>query len=71
MEGRKELLGAWATENEGASFWGRVMTEIKSRGVEKILIACMDGLKGFSEAVRNVFPETEIRVSQVKCVRSH
>ena len=70
MEGRKELLGAWVTENEGASFWGRVMTEIKSRGVEKILIACMDGLKGFPEAVRNVFPETEIQLCMVHMMRS-
>jgi len=70
MEGRKELLGAWITENEGAAFWGQVLTEIKNRGVERIIIACMDGLKGFPDAVRAVFPETEIQLCMVHMMRA-
>lgn len=70
MEGRKELLGAWITENEGAAFWGQVLTEIKNRGVERIIIACMDGLKGFPDAVRTVFPETEIQLCMVHMMRA-
>ena len=70
MDGRKELLGAWITENEGAAFWGQVLTEIRNRGVEKILIACMDGLKGFPEAVRSVYPETEIQLCMVHMMRA-
>lgn len=70
LEGHKELLGAWVTENEGAAFWGQVLTEIKNRGVQKILIACMDGLKGFPEAVRAVYPETEIQLCMVHMMRS-
>lgn len=69
-DGRKELLGAWVTENEGAAFWGQVLTEIKNRGVERIVVACMDGLKGFPEAVRTVFPETEIQLCMVHMMRS-
>ncbi len=69
-EGRKELLGAWVTENEGAAFWGQVLTELKNRGVERIIVACMDGLKGFPDAVRSVFPETEIQLCMVHMMRS-
>ena len=70
MEGKKELLGVWITQNEGAAFWGQVMTEIKTRGVEKILVACMDGLKGFPDAVKTVFPETEIQLCMVHMMRA-
>ncbi|MCV6575851.1 MAG: IS256 family transposase, partial [Cohaesibacter sp.] len=56
IEGHKELLGLWLSENEGAKFWLGVLTELKSRGVEQILIACVDGLKGFPEAINSAYP---------------
>jgi len=55
MEGEKELLGMWLSENEGAKFWLGVMTELQNRGVNDILIACIDGLKGFPEAIQTAF----------------
>jgi len=60
MEGQKELLGLWLSENEGAKFWLSVLTELQNRGVQDILIACVDGLKGFPDAIAAVFPETQI-----------
>ncbi|KXX70812.1 hypothetical protein AVL50_11555 [Flammeovirga sp. SJP92] len=63
-EGKKELIGMYISESEGANFWLQVLTDLKSRGVEDILIACTDNLKGFSEAILSVFPATEIQ----KCV---
>ena len=54
MEGKKEILGLWISKNEGAKFWMQVVTELKNRGVEDILIACVDGLKGFEEAINTV-----------------
>jgi transposase-like protein len=61
LEGRKELLGMWLEENEGAKFWLSVVTELQNRGVEDILIASVDGLKGFSEAINAVFPKTIVQ----------
>ena len=52
VEGHKELLGMWLSENEGAKFWLGILTELKNRGLEDILIACVDGLKGFPEAIQ-------------------
>jgi putative transposase len=60
-EGRKDVLGIWIEQTEGAKFWLRVMTEIKNRGVNDILIAIVDGLKGFPEAINAVFAETQIQ----------
>ena len=60
LEGHKELLGLWISDNEGAKFWLSVLTELKSRGVEDILIACVDGLKGFPEAIAAQYPQTRI-----------
>jgi len=60
LEGHKELLGLWLSENEGAKFWLSVLTELQNRGIKDILIACVDGLKGFPEAINTVFPETQI-----------
>tara|TARA_B110000211_G_scaffold221160_1_gene268491 strand:- start:184 stop:936 length:753 start_codon:yes stop_codon:yes gene_type:complete len=60
MEGHKELLGLWLSENEGAKFWLCVLTELQNRGVKDILIACVDGLKGFPDAITTAFPETQI-----------
>jgi len=61
LEGKKELLGMWMTDNEGAKFWLSVVTDLKNRGVEDILIASVDGLKGFSEAINSVFPQTVVQ----------
>lgn len=70
MEGRKELLGMWISDTEGAKFWLNVITEIKNRGVNDILIACIDGLKGFPEAINTVFPNTEIQLCIVHMIRN-
>jgi putative transposase len=70
MEGRKELLGLWLSENEGAKFWLGVLTELQNRGVKDILIACVDGLKGFPEAINTVFPKTLVQLCIVHLVRN-
>ncbi|BBI92125.1 IS256 family transposase [Serratia symbiotica] len=61
-EGQKELLGMWLAENEGAKFWLSVLTELKNRGLQDILIACVDGLKGFPDAINSVYPQTHIQL---------
>lgn len=70
MEGHKELLGMWLSENEGAKFWLGVLTELQTRGVKDILIACVDGLKGFPDAIQAVFPQTQIQLCIVHMVRN-
>jgi putative transposase len=70
IEGHKELLGMWISENEGAKFWLNVLTELQNRGVKDILIACVDGLKGFPDAINAAFPETEIQLCIVHMVRN-
>ena len=70
FEGKKEVLGLWIALNEGAKFWMSVLTEIKNRGVQDILIACMDGLSGFPEAVRAVYPDTRVQLCIVHMVRN-
>jgi transposase-like protein len=70
IDGRKDLLGLWVSEAEGANFWLSVLTELKNRGVEKILIACVDGLKGFPEAINTVFPKTEIQQCIIHLIRN-
>lgn len=70
MEGKKEVLGLWIAENEGAKFWLSVVTELRNRGVKDILIACCDGLKGFPEAIRAVFPETTVQTCIVHMIRN-
>ncbi|WP_256384030.1 IS256 family transposase [Photobacterium toruni] len=70
LDGEKELLGLWFAENEGAKFWLNVLTELKNRGVEDILIACVDGLKGFPDAINTVYPETHIQLCIVHMIRS-
>jgi transposase-like protein len=70
FEGKKEVLGLWIAENEGAKFWASVLNEIRNRGTEDILIACMDGLTGFPDAARAVFPETRIQRCIVRMARS-
>lgn len=69
LEGHKELLGMWLSENEGAKFWLNVLTELQNRGVKDILIACVDGLKGFPDAINTVFPQTQIQLCIVHMVR--
>jgi putative transposase len=70
MEGKKDVLGLWISENEGAKFWMNVMTELNNRGILDILIVCMDGLKGLPEAVNAVFPRTKIQLCIVHMVRN-
>jgi len=70
FEGRKEVLGLWIAENEGAKFWMGVLTQLKNRGVEDMLIACMDGLTGFPDALRAVYPQTRIQLCIVHMVRN-
>ncbi len=70
LEGLKDVLGIWLEETEGAKFWLKVMTEIKNRGVKDIFIACVDGLKGFPDAIEAVFPKTEIQLCIVHMVRN-
>ncbi len=69
-DGQKELMGMWIAENEGAKFWLSVLTELNQRGVEDILIACVDGLKGFPDAIKTVFPQTHIQLCIVHMVRN-
>ena len=70
MEGHKDLLGLWMSENEGAKFWVSVLTELKNRGVKDILIACVDGLKGFPDAIAVEYPQTRIQLCIVHMVRN-
>ncbi len=69
LDGLKEVLGLWVAQTEGAKFWLQVMTELKNRGVNDIFIACVDGLKGFPEAIETVFPKTEVQLCIVHLVR--
>ena len=70
LEGQKELLGMWLSENEGAKFWLNGLTELQNRGVKDILIACVDGLKGFPDAINTVYPDTHIQLCIVHMVRN-
>jgi putative transposase len=69
LEGHKEILGLWIAQTEGAKFWLEVITEIKNRGVQDILIACVDGLKGFPQAIETVFPQAQIQLCIVHLTR--
>ena len=70
LEGAKEVLGMWISENEGAKFWLQVVTELKNRGLQDIFIACVDGLKGFPEAIEAVYPKTQVQLCIVHMVRN-
>ena len=70
LDGKKELLGMWLAETEGAKFWLSVLTELQNRGVKDILIACVDGLKGFPDAIYAVYPSTRIQLCIVHMVRN-
>jgi putative transposase len=69
-DGTKEILGIWIEQTEGAKFWLRVMTELKNRGVEDVLIAVVDGLKGFPQAINAVFPQAQIQTCIVHLIRN-
>ena len=62
LDGHKELLGMWLSVNEGAKFWLGVLTEIQTRGVEQVLIACVDGLTGFPDAINSVYPDAKVQL---------
>lgn len=70
IDGHKELLGLWLADTEGAKFWLSVLTELKNRGVQDILIACVDGLKGFPEAIASEYPQTQVQLCIVHMVRN-
>ena len=69
MDGEREVLGMWFQETEGAKFWMQVLTDLKQRGVQDILICCVDGLKGFPEAIEAIFPETVVQTCIVHLIR--
>lgn len=70
LDGHKELLGMWLSENEGAKFWLSVLTELQNRGVKDVFIACIDGLKGFPEAINTAFPHAKVQLCIVHMVRN-
>ena len=69
LDGGKELLGLWVAQTEGAKFWLQVVTELKNRGVQDIFIACVDGLKGFPEAIEAMYPKAAVQPCIVHMVR--
>jgi transposase-like protein len=70
MEGKKDILGLYTSENEGAKFWLQVLTQMQQRGVQDILISCIDNLKGFAEAIETIFPKTEVQLCVVHQIRN-
>jgi len=70
LEGKKELLGMWIAQTEGAKFWLSVLTDLKNRGLKDILIACVDGLTGFPEAIETVYPKTQVQLCVVHMIRN-
>ena len=69
-QGNKDLLGIYLSENEGANFWLQVLTDLNNRGIKDILIACTDNLRGFSEAVRSIFPKSEVQLCIIHQIRN-
>jgi putative transposase len=70
LSGRKDVLGLWTSANEGAKFWLQVLTELRNRGVKDIFIACVDGLKGFPQAIEAMFPQAQVQLCIVHMVRA-
>jgi len=70
LDGQKDLLGLWLGEREGSKFWLNVLTELKNRGVQDVLVACVDGLTGFPDAIATVFPQTQVQLCIVHQVRN-
>jgi putative transposase len=62
LGGQKDVLGLWTSATEGAKLWLQILTEIRNRGVQDVLIACVDGLKGFPEAIQAVYPKTQVQL---------
>jgi transposase-like protein len=69
-DGKKDILGIYLQESEGANFWLNILTDLQNRGVKDILIACVDGLKGFPEAINSIFPKTEIQLCIIHQIRN-
>jgi putative transposase len=69
VERDRDVLGVWFQEVEGAKFWMQVLTELKQRGVQDILICCVDGLKGFPEAIEAIFPATVVQTCVLHLIR--
>ncbi|WP_186801338.1 IS256 family transposase, partial [Escherichia coli] len=70
LEGKKEVLGLYLSESEGANFWLSVLSDLQNRGVEDILIACVDGLTGFPEAINSIYPQTEVQLCVIHQIRN-
>lgn len=70
LEGRKDVLGLWTSANEGAKFWMQVLTDLKNRGIRDVFIACVDGLKGFPQAIEAVFPQAQVQLCIVHLTRA-
>jgi len=70
VQGKKELLGLYLSESEGANYWLSVLTDLHNRAVEDILIACVDGLTGFPEAIASIYPETEVQQCVIHQIRN-
>jgi transposase-like protein len=70
FEGHKELIGMWISENEGAKFWLSVLTNLQNRGIKEMFIGCVDGLKGFPDAINATFPNAKIKLCIVHMVRN-
>jgi putative transposase len=70
LDGQKDVLGLWTSSNEGAKFWLGVLTELRNRGVREMLITCVDGLKGFPQAIESVYPQAQIQLCIVHLVRA-
>lgn len=70
LEGKKEVLGLYLSETEGANFWLAVLTDLQNRGVQDILIACVDGLTGFPEAINSLYPQTEVQLCVIHQIRN-
>jgi len=70
LEGRKDVLGLWTSPNEGAKFWLNVLTELRNRGVRDIFLVCVDGLKGFPQAIESIFPYAQVQLCIVHMVRA-
>jgi len=70
LEGRKEVLGLWTSGNEGAKFWLGVLTELRNRGVKDVFVVCVDGLKGFPQAIESVYPQAEVQMCIVHLIRA-
>lgn len=70
MDGSKEILGFWISNNEGAKFWLSIVTELKNRGTQDVFIFCIDGLKGLPDAINSVYPKSQIQLCIIHMVRN-